>query len=104
MEFLYSLRAVKSFFIKVCKDVFCITPMLTALKQFFTASSPLQEAILEYFLVWFEVFVLYFLITVWFLVKSCTYILDNTLMVFRLEDFMGRGCCTLLGAIFRFVF
>ena len=51
----YLLRAVKPFLIKVCKDAFCITPMLTALRKFFTAN-PLVEAILGYFLVCLVVF------------------------------------------------
>ena len=32
---------------------------------------------------------LYFLRTVWFLLKICTYILDNTLMIVRLKIFIG---------------
>ena len=59
---------LKPFFIKVCKDVFCITSMLTALKKNFTASPPLLEAILGYFLVFCHIF-RYFLRTVWFLMK-----------------------------------
>ena len=51
----YLLRAVKPFLIKVCKDAFCITPMLTALRKIFTAN-PLVEAILGYFLVCLVVF------------------------------------------------
>ena len=53
--FLYLLRAVKPFLIKVCKDAFCITPMLTALRNIFTANL-LVEAILGYFLVCLAVF------------------------------------------------
>ena len=34
LEFLYLLRAVKPCLKKVCKDVFCITPMPTALNFF----------------------------------------------------------------------
>ena len=37
--FLYLLRAVKLFLIKVCKDGFCIIPMLTALKKIHSKSS-----------------------------------------------------------------
>ena len=33
MEFLYVIRAVKPSLKKVCKNVFCIIPMLTALKR-----------------------------------------------------------------------
>ena len=40
---------------KVCKEVFCITPMLTVLKKVFTAS-PLLEAISGYFLICLVVF------------------------------------------------
>ena len=32
--FLYFLKTVQSFLAKVCTDVFCITPMVTALKDF----------------------------------------------------------------------
>ena len=56
----YLLRAVKPFLIKVCKDAFCITPMLTALRKIFTAN-PLVEAILGYFLVCLVVFFSIFL-------------------------------------------
>ena len=35
---LYLLRAVKPFLIKVCKVAFCITPMLTALRNIFISS------------------------------------------------------------------
>ena len=56
----YLLRAVKPFLIKVCKDAFCITPMLTALRKIFTAN-PLVEAILGYFLVCLVVFYSIFL-------------------------------------------
>ena len=42
---LYLLRAVKPFLIKVCKVAFCITPMLTALRNIFL-SSPLLETVL----------------------------------------------------------
>ena len=49
------LRAVKPFLIKVFKDVFCISPMLTALRKIITAN-PLLEAILGYFLVCLVVF------------------------------------------------
>ena len=54
--FLNLLRAFKPFLIKVCKDVFCITPMLTGIKKLFTASPLLLETILWYFLVCFVVF------------------------------------------------
>ena len=90
LEFLYLLRAVKPCLKKVCKYVFCITVILTALIFFFTISPPLLEAILGYFLVSFVVFFLYFLRTVWFLMKFCTYILDNTLMAVIRKDFMWR--------------
>ena len=50
--FLYLLRAVTPFLIKVCKDV----PMLTALNKSFTLHPPLLEAFLGYFLVSFVVF------------------------------------------------
>ena len=83
------IESVKLCLKNVCKDVFCITPMLTSLNVFFTISPLLLEAILGYFLFSFVVFFLYFLRTVWFLMKFCTYILDNTLMIFRLKDFMG---------------
>ena len=47
----------------------------------------------------------YFLRTVWFLMKFCTYILDNTLMAVIRKDFMGGGGCSpLLGAILSLVF
>ena len=45
---------------------------------------------------------LYFLRTVQFLMKFCTYVLDNTLMVARLKNLWGY--CHLLGAILSFAF
>ena len=51
LVFLYLLRVVKPFLIKVCKNVFCITPILTVLNIFFTANPFLLEAILGCFLV-----------------------------------------------------
>ena len=56
LEFLYLLRAVKPCLRKVCKIVFCITPVLTALKSFFTTGPPLLEAIFGFYLVCFVVF------------------------------------------------
>ena len=94
------MRALKPFLIKVCKDDFCITLMLTALKKDFHRKSSPGD--------YFRLFVglscgifLYFLRTVLFLMKICTYILDNTLMVVRLKNLWGY--CPLLGAVLSFV-
>ena len=89
LEFLYLLRVVKPCLKKVCKYVFCITPMLIALNFFFTTTPPLLETILGYFLVSFVAFFIYLLRTVWFPRKFCIYILDNTLMAVRLKDIMA---------------
>ena len=93
------LTAVKPFLIKTCKDVFCITPMLTAPKQIFTVSPLLLKAFLGYVGLFCGIF-LYFLRTVWFPIKFCIYILDNNLMVVKLKNVMG---CIALGAILGFV-
>ena len=118
MEFLYLLRAVKPCLIKIFKDVFCITPMLTALSigviqktslKILTADSPLLEAILEFFLICFMELFLNFLKTVWFPRKFYFYVLHNTLMVVVLKHSMGGwggwgGGWSLLGAILSLVF
>lgn len=65
MEFLDLLRSVKPFLTKVCKNVFCITPVLTALKFW----------------------------------RPFWVILDNTLMVIKLNDFMKVGGGGLVGAL-----
>ena len=55
------------------------------------------------------VFFLYFLRTVWFVMKFRTYILDNAGMVVRLNGFIGgwggwrEGGCPLIGAILSLV-
>ena len=51
--------------------------------------SPLSA--LEYFLVCFVVFFLYFLRTVWFLMKFCRYNPDNTLIAVSLKDLINEG-------------
>ena len=90
MEFLYLLRAVKPCLKKVCKDVFCITPMLTALIFFHNKpSSPRGH--FGVCLVSNVVFFLYFSRAVWFLMKFCTYILDNTLMAIIQKDLCVCG-------------
>ena len=65
MEFLDLLRSVKLFLTKLCKNVFCITPVLTALKFW----------------------------------RPFWVILDNTLMVIKLNDFMKVGGDGLVGAL-----
>ena len=60
--FLYLLRAVQPFLIKFCKDVFCIAPILNALKKFIQQvllSSPFHFGVffwsdLWYFSLFFE--------------------------------------------------
>ena len=49
VEFLNLLRSVKHLLIKLGKDVFCITPMLTALTKFFRANPSLLGAIFGVF-------------------------------------------------------
>ena len=98
---LYS--TVKPFLIKICKDVFCVTPIFTALKKVFTASPPLQEAILGCFSVCFVAFFLYFLRNVWFLMKFSTCILDKHSDGFQSKRLYG-DCCPLFGAILSCVF
>ena len=95
------LRAVKPFLIKTCKDVFCITPMLTAPKQIFTVSPLLLKAFLGYVGLFCSIF-LYFLRTVWFPIKFCIYILDNNLMVVKLKNVMG--CIALSLGLFWVLF
>ena len=66
-------------YIKVYKDVFCITSILTTLKKVHSRSSPGGH-----FSVYFGLssnILIYFLRTGWFLMKICIYILDNTVMV-----------------------
>ena len=61
--------------------------MLTSLKKIHSKSSPGGH-----FRVFFGlscVIFFYFLRIVWFVMKICTYILDNTLMVVRLKIFVG---------------
>ena len=70
---------------KVHKDVFSITPILTALKQIHSKSSPGGHFRVSFSLSC-RIF-LYFLRTVWLLMKICTYILDNTLMVLHNANF-----------------
>ena len=55
MEFLYLVRTVKPCLKKVCKDVSCITPMLTAL-IFFQNKSSFPGGLFGVFLVSFVVF------------------------------------------------
>ena len=95
------IESVKLCLKNVCKDVFSITLMLTSLNVFFTRSS---WGILGYFLFSFMVFFLYFLSTVWFLMKFCAYILNKTLMVFKLKDSMRVLPFACLGAILSLVF
>ena len=89
------MRALKPFLIKVSKDDFCITLMLTALKKDFHRKSSTGD--------YFRLFVglscgifLYFLRTVLFLMKICTYILDNTLMVVKLKNLWSIALCLVL--------
>ena len=77
---------------------------LLHLKNKFTVSPSFLESILGYILVCFVVFILYFLRTIWFLMKFCKYIIDNTLMVVRIKDFMGWEFCSLLGLFWAFFF
>ena len=94
---------VKPYLIKICKDVFCVTPMFAALKKVFTASPPLLETILGYFSVCFVAFFLYFLRNVWFLMKFSTYILDKHSDGCQSKRLYG-DCCPLFGAILSCVF
>ena len=104
--FLYLLRAVQPFLIKVFTDAFYVIPMLTALKKFFTVCFSLLEAILGYYLLGYVIFFLFFLCFIFFFIsffstcfprKFCIYLLDNTLIVVRLKTFMGY--CPLLRAV-----
>ena len=73
LVFLYLLRVVKPFLIKVCKNVFCITPILTVLNIFCKSFSPGSH-----FRVFFGLsccIFLYFLRTVWPLKKKYSNIL-----------------------------
>ena len=68
---------------------FCVYPIyFTALKIFFPTCPLLLEATFGYLLVYFCIF-LYFLRTVCFLVKFCTDIIENILLVYRLKTCMG---------------
>ena len=95
LEFLYFLRAVRPCLKTICKDVVCITPMLTA-RIFIFTTSPLLEIILGYFLVSCLVFFLCLLKTVSFVMKFCLYVFDSTRMAVRLKDFIG-GVALYLG-------
>ena len=95
LEFLYFLRAVRPCLKTICKDVVCITPMLTA-RIFIFTTSPLLEIILGYFVVSCLVFFLCLLKTVSFVMKFCLYVFDNTRMAVRLKDFIG-GVALYLG-------
>lgn len=87
--FFHFLRAVQSFLIKVWYRRFpCIAQIIfTALIIFFTACSPFLDVTLAYFLVYSVVF-FPFLRTVCFLMKFCTYIIDNILVFYRLKTCM----------------
>ena len=86
------------------KDVFCITLMLTALKQKVHSKYSSPGGHFGVFLLCFVVFLHYFLRTIWFLIEFCTYILHNTMMVVRLKDFMGGGVVLCLGLFWFFFF
>ena len=68
--FLYLLRAVQPFLIKVFTDAFYVIPMLTALKKFFTVCFSLLEAILGYYLLGYVIFFKFFLCFIFFLFLS----------------------------------
>ena len=72
------------------------TPMLTALNKIFTPYPPLLKAILGVLFSHFCSVFPYFLKTVWFLMKFCTYILDDTMMVLRQRILIG-GIALCLG-------
>ena len=84
LVFVYLLRAFKLFLIKICKDLFSVTPMLTAIKKVS------QKVLLSWkpFGVFFGLSVsicLYLMRIVSFLMRFCTFSLDNTLMPFTLK-------------------
>ena len=85
------LRTLKTL-IKFCKDVFYISALKHFHKPFFPGG---------HFRVFFGLFCgiyLYFLKTVWFLMKFDAYIIGNK------TKKLWRGYCSLLGAILSFVF
>ena len=88
------LRAVKPCLKKIYKDVFCINLMLTPLFFFHKCSSPVGH-----FGVPFDQYCGIFTL---FREKSWVYILDNNLMVVRLEEFL-RGVALCLGVFWVWV-
>ena len=77
---------------------FCITPtFFTALNIFFTACPPFLEATYLLLGIFF-----YFLITSCFLIKFCTYVILNILLVYRLKTCMG--VLSFAGGYFDFLF
>ena len=103
MEFFYLLRAIKTFLIKVCEDVFVLLQCLLHRKKNLTVSfSTLGGHVGVFFGQFCGIFFFYFLKAVWFLIQFCTYILDYTLMFVRLNGFMEG--CSLAWGYFEFVF
>ena len=101
MVFLHFLRAVKLFLIKICKDVSCIPPIVTALKKELHSKSSSPSCHCGVLFGLSCGIFLYFLRVVWLLKKFWTYILDNTLMDVRLKHFMG-GISLSLGIFWAF--
>ena len=91
--FLCFLGAFQSFLIKVCTDVFFYCSHGHCNKSFFTLLPSLLAGILGYFLVYFRVFIS--------LMKFCTCILDNTLIVLRLKN--DTGVLSFAGGYFKFL-